>query len=101
MTVILTVVCLTFVFMFIGALREVLKAKKYSDLTVNLFGKSLCMYMCTTSLCQTNETSSGTLAENNRLIRAQGVVKAYMTIMSAFRGEVPCTVTTATVSKSQ
>ena len=41
---------------------------------------------------------SGTLAENNRLTRAQGVVKAYMTIMSAYRGEVPCTVTTATVS---
>ena len=40
----------------------------------------------------------GTLAENNRLTRAQGVVKAYMTIMSAYRGEVPCTVTTATVS---
>ena len=42
---------------------------------------------------------SGTLAENSRLTRAQGVVKAYMTIMSAYRGEVPCTVTTATVSR--
>ena len=41
----------------------------------------------------------GTLAENSRLNRAQGVVKAYMTIMSAYRGEVPCTVTTATVSR--
>lgn len=39
-----------------------------------------------------------TLAENNRLNKSQGVVKAYMTIMSAYRGEVPCTVTTATVS---
>ena len=46
------------------------------------------------------EFSLATLAENSRLSKAQGVVKAYMTIMSAYRGEVPCTVTTATVSNS-
>lgn len=44
--------------------------------------------------------SPATLAENSRLNKSQGVVKAYMTIMSAYRGEVPCTVTTATVSNS-
>ncbi|XP_064405174.1 ATP synthase subunit O, mitochondrial-like [Halichondria panicea] len=57
-----------------AALRGVLKEKKYSDLTVNLFGA---------------------LAENNRLTKTQSVIKAYQTIMSAHRGEVPCTVTTA------
>ena len=41
--------------------------------------------------------SSGALTENNRLGRALGVIKAYTTIMSAYRGEVPCTVTSAKV----
>lgn len=48
--------------------------------------------------CDLIEFPLATLAENSRLNKAQGVVKAYMTIMSAYRGEVPCTVTTATVS---
>lgn len=39
----------------------------------------------------------GTLAGNNRLTRTLGVIRAYATIMSAHRGEVPCTVTTAKV----
>ena len=37
------------------------------------------------------------MAENNRLTRINGVVKAYNTIMNASRGEVSCTVTTAKV----
>ena len=39
------------------------------------------------------------LAENGRLGNAQGVISAFSTIMSVHRGEVPCTVTTASVSR--
>ncbi|XP_041379187.1 ATP synthase subunit O, mitochondrial-like [Gigantopelta aegis] len=35
------------------------------------------------------------LAENNRLTKVSGVIKAFGTIMSAYRGEVNCVVTTA------
>ncbi|KAF7472666.1 ATP synthase subunit O mitochondrial [Marmota monax] len=35
------------------------------------------------------------LAENGRLNNARGIVSAFSTIMSVHRGEVPCTVTTA------
>ncbi|XP_003462266.1 ATP synthase subunit O, mitochondrial [Cavia porcellus] len=35
------------------------------------------------------------LAENGRLENTQGVISAFSTIMSVHRGEVPCTVTTA------
>eukprot|EP00118_Oscarella_pearsei_P024971 m.307230 g.307230 ORF g.307230 m.307230 type:complete len:215 (+) comp42037_c0_seq1:37-681(+) len=55
-------------------LEELLKADKYSSITVNLFG------------C---------LAENNRLSRALGVIGAYEKLMRAHRGEVECTVTSA------
>ncbi|CAH3152562.1 unnamed protein product [Porites lobata] len=55
-------------------LTDVLKSQKYSDLTVNLFG---------------------TLAENNRLRLANNVVSAFGKLMSAARGEVLCSVTTA------
>lgn len=37
------------------------------------------------------------LIENSRLSKTSGVIKAYMTIMSACRGEVSCVVTTAKV----
>ena len=37
------------------------------------------------------------MAENNRLTKAPSVIKAYGTIMSAYRGEVSCTVTSAKV----
>ena len=39
----------------------------------------------------------GALADNNRLPKAPGVIKAFGTIMSAYRGEVTCVVTTAKV----
>lgn len=39
----------------------------------------------------------GALVENNRLRRTLGVIKAYKSLMSAHRGEVLCTVTTAKV----
>ncbi|KAM5280928.1 ATP synthase peripheral stalk subunit OSCP, mitochondrial [Ctenodactylus gundi] len=35
------------------------------------------------------------LAENGRLSNTQGIISAFSTIMSVHRGEVPCTVTTA------
>ncbi|XP_020018342.2 ATP synthase peripheral stalk subunit OSCP, mitochondrial isoform X2 [Castor canadensis] len=35
------------------------------------------------------------LAENGRLDNTQGIISAFSTIMSVHRGEVPCTVTTA------
>lgn len=57
-----------------AALAGVLKEMKYSDLTKNLFDA---------------------MAENNRLTKAPSVIKAYGTIMSAYRGEVSCTVTSA------
>ena len=57
-----------------SALTGILKDLKYSELAVNLFS---------------------TLAANSRLTRTPGVIRAYTTIMSAHRGEVPCTVTTA------
>lgn len=88
---------------FIGALRDVLKAKKFSDITINLFGELsyLCLWDCSIHIIAYLAFSLATLAENSRLNKSQGVVKAYMTIMSAYRGEVPCTVTTATVSKNK
>lgn len=55
-------------------LTDVLKSQKYSDLTVNLFG---------------------TLAENNRLRLVHNVVIAFGKLMSAARGEVLCSITTA------
>ena len=39
----------------------------------------------------------GCLAENNRLSKAIGVIGAYEKLMSAHRGEVECTVTSAKV----
>ena len=41
---------------------------------------------------------SDALAENNRLKLTNSVVKAFSKLMSATRGEVICTVTTAKVS---
>lgn len=37
------------------------------------------------------------MAENNRLKLTASVIKAFGTIMSAHRGEVPCSITTAKV----
>lgn len=38
------------------------------------------------------------LAENGRLNNTHGIISAFSTMMSVHRGEVPCTVTTASVS---
>merc|ERR1711893_201223 len=56
------------------AIDAVLKKQKADPLTINLFGA---------------------LAENGRLNKLNSVVKSFGTIMSAHRGEVICTVTTA------
>lgn len=53
---------------------DVLKAQNMSDLTVNFMS---------------------VVAEENRLKRSTGIIKAFNTIMRAVRGEVDCTVTTA------
>jgi len=53
---------------------EVLKAQKFSDLTVNFVS---------------------VVAEENRLKRSKGIIQAFNKIMRARRGEVDCTVTTA------
>ncbi|KAJ7394306.1 ATP synthase subunit O, mitochondrial [Desmophyllum pertusum] len=55
-------------------LTDVLKSLNYSDLTVNLFG---------------------TMAENNRLRLVHNVVAAFGKLMSAARGEVLCSITSA------
>ena len=41
---------------------------------------------------------SDAMAENGRLNRTEGVIKAFSQIMSAHRGEVMCSVTTAKVT---
>ena len=45
--------------------------------------------------CHNNFT--GALAESNCLTKVSGVIKAFGKIMSAYRGEVNCLVTTAKV----
>lgn len=57
-------------------IEAVMKKQNYSNITVNLFSA---------------------LGENNRFNRIDGVVKTFNTIMSAHRGEVVCTVTSAKV----
>nr|AOE23897.1 mitochondria ATP synthase subunit O-like protein [Apostichopus japonicus] len=57
-----------------GVVSDYLKGQKMSPLTVNFFG---------------------VLAENNRLSKLDEVFSAWSKIMSAHRGEVVCTVTTA------
>ncbi|XP_041351516.1 ATP synthase subunit O, mitochondrial-like [Gigantopelta aegis] len=57
-----------------AALEMVLKKLKYSTLTANLFG---------------------ILTENGRINKIDGVISAFNKIMSAHRGEVMCTITTA------
>ena len=53
-----------------------MKKQNYSSITVNLFSA---------------------LGENNRFNRIDGVVKTFNRIMSAHRGEVLCTITSAKV----
>ncbi len=53
--------------------------------------------MYTSALLDCLQFCSGVLVSNNRLPRVGGVIRAYGTIMSAHRGEVPCAITTAKV----
>ena len=57
-------------------IEDVMKKQNYSSITVNLFSA---------------------LGENNRFNRIDGVVKTFNRIMSAYRGEVLCTITSAKV----
>nr|XP_012602463.1 ATP synthase subunit O, mitochondrial [Microcebus murinus] len=56
------------------SLRDITAKERFSPLTSNLINL---------------------LAENGRLNNTQGVISAFSTMMSVHRGEVPCTVTTA------
>lgn len=58
----------------VKSLKDITTKEKFSPLTANLMNL---------------------LAENGRLGNTQGVISAFSTIMSVHRGEVPCTVTTA------
>ncbi|XP_055470979.1 ATP synthase subunit O, mitochondrial [Psammomys obesus] len=58
----------------VKSLKDITTKEKFSQLTANLMNL---------------------LAENGRLGNTQGVISAFSTIMSVHRGEVPCTVTTA------
>ncbi|XP_053421680.1 ATP synthase subunit O, mitochondrial [Nycticebus coucang] len=58
----------------VKSLNDITAKERFSPLTSNL------MYL---------------LAENGRLSNTQGVISAFSTMMSVHRGEVPCTVTTA------
>ncbi|CAD5122547.1 DgyrCDS10962 [Dimorphilus gyrociliatus] len=57
-----------------NAMDQILQKLKVSSLTLNLFGA---------------------LAENGRLPKANGVLSSFQKIMSAHRGEIVCSVTTA------
>ncbi|XP_017381667.1 ATP synthase subunit O, mitochondrial isoform X1 [Cebus imitator] len=58
----------------VKSLSDIIAKERFSPLTANLINL---------------------LAENGRLSNTQGVVSAFSTMMSVHRGEVPCTVTTA------
>ncbi|XP_012602463.2 ATP synthase peripheral stalk subunit OSCP, mitochondrial [Microcebus murinus] len=58
----------------VKSLRDITAKERFSPLTSNLINL---------------------LAENGRLNNTQGVISAFSTMMSVHRGEVPCTVTTA------
>ncbi|XP_021065503.1 ATP synthase subunit O, mitochondrial [Mus pahari] len=58
----------------VKSLNDITQKEKFSPLTANLMNL---------------------LAENGRLGNTQGIISAFSTIMSVHRGEVPCTVTTA------
>ncbi|XP_040836708.1 ATP synthase subunit O, mitochondrial [Ochotona curzoniae] len=58
----------------VKSLNDITTKERFSPLTANLMN---------------------VLAENGRLTNAQGVISAFSTMMSVHRGEVPCTVTTA------
>ena len=58
----------------VKSLNDITKKEKFSPLTANLMNL---------------------LAENGRLGNTQGIISAFSTIMSVHRGQVPCTVTTA------
>ena len=58
-------------------MNDLLGAMKFSPTTINLFK---------------------ILAENNRLTKLQEVIRSYMRLMAAHRGELSCSVTTAKVA---
>ncbi|XP_012665158.1 ATP synthase subunit O, mitochondrial [Otolemur garnettii] len=58
----------------VKSLNDITAKERFSPLTANLMNL---------------------LAENGRLSNTQGVISAFSTMMSVHRGEVPCTVTTA------
>ena len=58
-------------------MNELLGAMKFSPTTINLFK---------------------IMAENNRLKKLQEVIRSYMKLMAAHRGELSCSVTTAKVA---
>lgn len=60
--------------MYVDAMDQILKKLKVNSLTMNLFGA---------------------MAENGRLPKASGVLTSFQKIMSAHRGEIICSVTTA------
>ncbi|KAI2596029.1 hypothetical protein G5576_103684, partial [Homo sapiens] len=61
----------------VKSLNDITAKERFSPLTTNLINL---------------------LAENGRLSNTQGVVSAFSTMMSVHRGEVPCTVTSASTS---
>ena len=58
-------------------MNELLGAMKFSPMTINLFK---------------------VMAENNRLTKLPEVIRSYMKLMAAHRGELSCSVTTAKVA---
>ena len=58
----------------------------------------VCVCVCVQCILWAMFFAAAVLAENNRLQKVSPVIKAYGTIMTAYRGEVACVVTSAQVS---
>ncbi len=99
-------------FIVSGGIASVLKKSSASNITVNMFGKcnsrvqqnpnslSLSRHIQDSPFLNFTLWFAETLADNRRLSKVNGIIKAFGTIMSAHRGEVQCTVTTAKVGSS-
>ena len=79
------------------ALDSVAKKLKLSECTANLLGKILYFSLLGNTSTYLIFFTLVLMAENGRLKKLDTVIGHYKTMMAAFRGEVPCQVTSAKV----
>ena len=79
------------------ALDSVAKKLKLSECTANLLGKILYFSLLGNTSTYLHFFTLVLMAENGRLKKLDTVIGHYKTMMAAFRGEVPCQVTSAKV----